>query len=616
MGPVNAGLHNPLRRYLHRSVALPMTGLLVLLIPLAGCAKRSAVQAESRETRLTEGGSVCLRPIFSPDGASVAYTVREQADPPRFFIRLMPTEGGAPRAIRSDSTAIVAMSWAQDGQGLYVLSDKAESRISLMNLKGETVESFPRPRAARFLSVSPDGSKLLYSVFNRDNYDLALLPTGAEGQPKVIAETPAWETGGCFGPGPGDVTVVSRTVFGAPTNEFFIWSPGGGGFKPLPLPKAKNDMPAWSRDGRYLAYATDQNGSMDLWVLDMTGGRSVEITSGPEDDSRPDWSPDGRSIAFLRGVRRSHIFVADPETREKRQLTSGETTDYEPMVSQDGKWVAFTREKSGPARSVAVLAWAPAEGGDIRELDLKGLAYNASGGVSWSPDAKELAFAADDGSGNIDIYRVPREGGAPTRVTVTPGTDVIPLWSPDGRTIGYTRAAGGETQVWTIPSGGGVPTKVSFEEGVNQLSYFSPEGGRIAYMTVRSDGTYDVKVNKVGRQEPGHAIFHSDKGTYPLGWSKDGKYVVAWKMGGEQSTVAALAADGSEQFTIGESVDEPDGKGYFIDLTDRGRPFADVIYPGGIHAFQYGDNTTDVMVVRVADLLEASAAGARAGGGR
>ena len=264
-----------------------MTGLLVLLIPLAGCAKRSAVHAEGRETRLTEGGAMCLRPIFSPDGASVAYTVREQADPPRFFIRVVPAEGGTPRTIRSDSTAIVAMSWAPDGQGLFVITDKGESYLGLMNLQGEIIKSFPRPGLARFLAVSPDGEQLLYSVFNKDNYDLAFLPTGAKGEPKVLVETPAWETGGCFGPGPGDVTVVSRSVFGAPTNEFFIWSPGTHEFKPLPLPKAKNDMPAWSRDGRYLAYATDQNGSRDLWVLDMTGGRSVEVTSGPEDDSRP-----------------------------------------------------------------------------------------------------------------------------------------------------------------------------------------------------------------------------------------------------------------------------------------------------------------------------------------
>jgi Tol biopolymer transport system component len=593
-----------------------MTGLLVLLIPLAGCAKRSAVQAESRETRLTEGGAMCLRPIYSPDGASIVYSVREQGDPPRFSIRLVSSDGGAPRTIRSDSTANVAMSWAPDGDGLYILTDKGDARISLIDLKGEVVKSLPRPKMARFLSVSPDGNDLLYSVFNKDNWDLALLSAGVEGEPKVLAETPAWETGGCFGPGSGEITVVSRSVFGAPTNEFFIWSPDTREFKPLPLPKAKNDMPAWSKDGRYLAYATDQSGSMNLWVLDMTGGRSVEVTSGPEDDSRPDWSPDGQSIVFLRGTKSCHIFIADPETREKTQLTSGQVCDYDPMISMDGKWVAFIREKVGAARTSPVLAWASVEGGPVHEVDLKGLTFNASGGVAWSPNADELAFAADDGSGNVDIYRAKREGGAPARVTVTPGTDVIPFWSPDGRTIGYTRAAGGETQVWAIPSGGGVPSKVSLEDSVNQLSCFSPEGQRVAYMTVRSDGAYDLKVSDLGQQKPGRPIYHSEKGVYPLGWSKDGKYVAAWKMGSDESSILAVAADGTEHFTIGDAEDEPDGRGYFINLTPRGRAFADLVYPGGTHAFQYGDNTTDVYVVHVADLLRASVTGARAGGAR
>ena len=616
MGPVFASLHQGQRRYLHNALALPMASLLAFLIPLAGCTNRSAVHPESRETRLTEGGAMCLRPIFSPDGTSVAYTVRRPGDPPLWSIRLVSPQGGEPRIIRSDSAAVVAMSWAPGGDGLYVYADKGQGALSLMNLQGEIIKSFPQPGLARFIAISRDGRNLLYSVFNKDNYELALLGAGEKGEPRILVETPAWETGGCFGPGPDEVTVVSRSMFGAATNEFFIWSPELREFKPLPLPKAKNDMPVWSRDGRYLAYATDQSGRMNLWVLDMTGGRSVEITSGPADDSRPDWSPDGRSLTFLRGLRSCHIYVADPDTHEKRQITFGETCDYDPMVSPDGKWVVFVREKAGREKTAPVLAWAAVEGGPVHEVDLRGLRFNPSGGVSWSPDSGHLAFAADDGSGNVDIYRIPREGGAPARVTVAPGTDVIPLWSRDGRTIAYTRAAAGETQVWAIPSMGGVPQKISSGEDVNQLSHFSPDGRWIAYMTVRRDGAYDVTLGATGGREPSRKIHHSEKAVYPLGWSEDSRFVVAWAVGGEGSSVLALAADGTEQFLVGEAVDEPDGKGYFVDFTPKGRPFLPVVHPGGVQAFQYGDNTTDVYVVQVSDLLQASAAAAQAAGGR
>ena len=116
-------------------VSLVTAGLLVLIavIPPAGCAKRSPVEAESRETRLTQGGGLNGSPVFSPDGRLLAFAHKSAEDGSPYVLETVPVAGGEPRAVYSDSSFILPLAFAKDGQSLFVLfrSDNSLRRIGI-----------------------------------------------------------------------------------------------------------------------------------------------------------------------------------------------------------------------------------------------------------------------------------------------------------------------------------------------------------------------------------------------------------------------------------------------------------------------------------------------------
>ena len=57
-------------------------------------------------------------------------------------------------------------------------------------------------------------------------------------------------------------------------------------------------QPAWSPDGRFIAYTSDQTGNFDIWVQPVAGGRAVQVTTDAAADWQPAWSPDGNTLAF------------------------------------------------------------------------------------------------------------------------------------------------------------------------------------------------------------------------------------------------------------------------------------------------------------------------------
>ncbi len=622
MGPVHRfSAHSLSRRGLVRAGAglaaslLAASGVLVLA---AGCAEKSAVQAENREIRLTRDLAGVWAPAYSPDGRWIAYVARPQGPNPRFEIDLVPPQGGEPRTIFSDSTDAAVLGWAADSQSLYFW-EHGDLLVRRMGIDGTELAKSAPIKTYRFLAVAPDGQRILCSDFNGDNTDLSLARMDGRTPPQRLAETKQWEIGGCFGPGPGEVTAVVNPVYGATVTEFSVWSPDTREYQPLPLPRAFNGYPDWSADGRYLAYSSDQSGDMNVWVFDAVAGKSVQITGGPEQDVLPRWSPDGATLGFVRRNHTSHIFLGDPGDFSRRQITHGDALDSDPMLSNDGAWMVFMRDETGPGRATpnTILCTAStAANSEVRELDLGGVVFNNRGGACWSPDASELAFSADDGSGNVDIYRVAREGGAPTRVTVSPGVDVIPAWSPDGRTIAYTRPAGGETQVWTIPATGGIPKQITFQDGVNQTPSWAPDSRRLAFLTARMDGTRQISV--VSAASPGKPalLYESHKLVIPFDWTHDGRQVLVMREGDKDFQIVALNADGSGETLLGEYYAKNSGRVGFFNFTAAGEKYRSYVYPGGKSAFADGEDTADLYALRVAELLHSNLRADGAGGTR
>ena len=255
-----------------------------------------------------------------------------------------------------------------------------------------------------------------------------------------------------------------------------IWmvSVEGGEAQQFTTGPANAHSPAWSPDGRWLAFVSEREGEAaskdekeqkklgkgkpQIWVIPTNGGEAQQVTFQQHGATSPVWSPDSQCILFsspvgpadeetedgkplpkvrvidrlwyrLDGVgyiyeRRSHLFLIDAHGGEAKQLTDGDWDDGEAAWSPDGSRIAFTSSRTEdrwrlPTPDVYTLAINDGQAGALRCLTDGSLACSVP---SWSPDGQTIAFLASlklRSGGHTDIYTIAAnaERGAATCLT-------------------------------------------------------------------------------------------------------------------------------------------------------------------------------------------------------
>ncbi len=256
-----------------------------------------------------------------------------------------------------------------------------------------------------------------------------------------------------------------------------------------------------SPDGRRVAYAlvpaskSEEHGASAIWITDVDGVRPPrQFTAGMAADRRPQWSPDGRQIAFLsdRATRgAAQLYIIDVDSGEARPLTPAK--NKRPVLSfawsPDGSRIAYTstdeptdederREKERDDPDVYGERWQYAR---LRLLTLAdGAITTLVGGerhvaaFDWSPRGDEIAYsvwktpALDAWEREIAIERVAAMGGEPRPVCRFPCWVFGLRWASDGATLLFDAPSTGQAQssnaVWSVPAGGGEARRLALGE--------------------------------------------------------------------------------------------------------------------------------------------------------
>jgi TolB protein len=309
----------------------------------------------------------------------------------------------------------------------------------------------------------------------------------------------------------------------------------------------------WSPDGRDLIYS--MQGS--LWRQRVESVEARQLTSGPGYDYQPDWSPDGRSVAYVSYHNDAiELRVLDLKSGESRSLLADGAVNLEPRWAPDGSRIAFVSSAYQGRWHIFVAPvgpdgrlGSPQRITEDRLSELPRYYYEAHDqylSPTWSPDGKELIFVSNRGHiwGSGGFWRMPARAGTEPRELRYEETTwkARPDGSRDGKRVVYSSYLGGQWhQLWLMTADGGDPFQLTYRPGDATAARWSPDGARIAFIS-NEDGNTALYVVQV----PGGNIerVQAERRTYlnPMG-----KLRVSVVDGASQRLIAArVSVTGSD----------------------------------------------------------------------
>jgi Tol biopolymer transport system component len=423
--------------------------------------------------RLTTNADEETMPAWSPDSRWIAFVrMHRYAAPPgndrdSASLFLIPALGGVERRLTGLPAAAIhfpAVSWSADSKWIAIPDSGVEDRHGLSLYEIDTgqrrpLTSPPAGQRHRTPAFSPDGRKIVFSQSSLDTLsDIYLLDLTSDykpsGPPKRLTNQTGWIQSAAWMPD-GNSIVYSSGQWG----NISLWRTSVSGSQPperlqfgedgthpaisrdgrrLAYTRSTHDLniwrvdlnsrsaqppqprtlitstrmdhtPAYSPDGRRIAFSSNRSGTWEIWVSDAGSSNTAQLTSFGGPFTRfPSWSPDGRRIVFdSRPEGHADIFVINADGGRPDRLTDSPAMDIAPTWSRDGKWIYFNSNRSGR--------------GEIWRMsvsDPKNLTRITTGSAYSRPlesvDGKYLYYARE---GNI--WRVgPLDSAAPPEVQV------------------------------------------------------------------------------------------------------------------------------------------------------------------------------------------------------
>ncbi|RPJ85537.1 MAG: serine/threonine-protein kinase [Acidobacteria bacterium] len=439
------------------------------------------------------------------------------------------------------------------------------------------------PGLEGFPALSPDGRQVAYGWGGpkSDNADVYVKLVGDTSSLRLTTDRSA-ETYPCWSPDGGRIAFLRGAALAAvePKGIFTVSPLGGPEQKLRDIPNAGRGL-SWSPDGKWLAVSrvlpvgAAPDDLAGIYLLPVSGGDPVRITSppAPDRDEWPAFSRDGRFLAYARGANEisPDVFIqplsGDALPRgTPRKLAARVGNMFAGLTwDRNSQSVIFS---SSSALFYLYRAWIARDRPPER-IELAGVqAFHPS----TSPGSDRLAFVRN--LQNPDIWRV-RLGGTPEPFLQSSFLELSPQFSPDGRRVVFSSSRSGEMEIWTADADGGNQVLLVGGQGqVRGSPAWSPDGRWVAFDLIGADQQGDISVVASDGGQPRRLTTSASNECLP-GWSRDGRWIYfgSDRTGRNEIWRAPFAGGPWEQVTSGggeQAFESTDGKTLFYTRSTPG----------------------------------------------
>lgn len=433
-------------------------------------------------------------------------------------------------------------------------------------------------------AFSPDGRQVVFAWDGGTEdakQDIYIKLVGA-GDPVRLTNTPDEEINPVFTP---DGTAIAFVRVRPDHNEI-VMIPSLGGAERKIYETASYASISFSPDGQKLA-AADLNSAdsgAGIFLIDLPSNEIKRVTTpeAPVVDHTPRFSPDGKSIAFIRhfSTFKREVFVVPAAGGEPRQITSDDVRVYglawkpgsdklffssyrklgrlnlwqtdaggsEPVmvptgsrnlqevaIAPDGKHMVFTEEKADEN------IWDITPGSGPKPVIRS---TGADHSQQISPDGSLIVFASDR-SGEYEIWIADADGQNQRQLSAHEGSSGSPRFSPDGKMVAYDAQTAQTSDIYLVPVNGGAARRLTSGGKNNALPAWSADGQTIFFLSNRSGTEQIWKMPFAG----GDAVQVTKQGAFEIFAAADGK-TLYYSKGGGKSGLWQVGVDGSDERAV------------------------------------------------------------------
>lgn len=459
-------------------------GLLVVAVLALLTVRPPAVPAPLPMTPLTSLPGAEFQPAVSPDGRRLAFVWMPESGA-EYDLYLMDLPSGKPRRLTTGPELDWYPEWSPDGRAIAYLRltpGGGQCEVRLLDPdRGQDRLLFKSPVAAVeappwVFTWTPDSRSLIFPDYGRagtnsglvrrdiltgESVPLTVPPPGVAGDSRPVLSPNGRSL--LFlrlaASGTGNLFRLDLTLAGLPSGD------------PVQLTKEPCcvDAGAWTRDGREIVFVSRRTEPPQFMRVDAHGGpprRDLSVTE-------PGWTPRVAANGWLVTSNATHVtsvVEADPESGRFAYVLRSSRQDSAPDFSWDGRQIAFTSNRSG-TRQVWVSA---ADGSLPRQLTRLDTVTPIR--PRWSPDGRRIAFEGRTGDAGA-VYLVEAASGDARPFLEGASSQRLPSWSHDGQWVYYGCDRTGRFEIWRtrIAAGGEAMESVQVTHGGGYSGFESPD---------------------------------------------------------------------------------------------------------------------------------------------